>query len=125
MLLTAQEVVPSTISQKEFCEAEDSLLSTRVPTWSSVLYPISSIFEYPLTPGYSFGQIVLLLGYLAIVLAAELWNWQSPFTNSNRTGLVTASQVPIVFALATKNNIFGVLLGVGYEKVWFTLLIAF
>lgn len=41
----------------------------------------------------------------------------NPFTNPTRAGLVATSQVPLVFVVATKNNIVSALTGYGYEKV--------
>lgn len=70
----------------------------------------------PLLPGYSVAQLTLLLVYFIILLAATLY-YSSPFTDATRAAWVAVSQVPLVLALAQKNNILGSVLGYGYERV--------
>lgn len=57
-----------------------------------------------------------MLGYFGIVLYASVYK-ANPFAAFLRTGYVSMAQFPIVVALATKNNILGMFLSVGYEKV--------
>jgi hypothetical protein len=68
-------------------------------------------------PGFSLGQVIILLGYFGILLATTVWDNSSPFVDVVRPGWIAVAQMPIIFALATKNNIIGMLLGTGYEKV--------
>ena len=44
------------------------------------------------------------------------------FTDPKRTGYVAMAQIPIVVALATKNNVLSWLSGEGYEKVSINLI---
>jgi hypothetical protein len=67
-------------------------------------------------PGYSVGQLSLLLFYFVVLLAATLYQ-SSPFIDATRPAWVAVSQVPLVLALAQKNNVLGSLLGYGYERV--------
>jgi uncharacterized membrane protein len=94
----------------------------RVSSWSSLLPPVTEKLRYPISSGFSVGQAIVMVGYFTIVLTTRLWYWQNPFSNANRTGYIVVSQLPIVFALATKNNIIGSFLALGYEKVSFALL---
>ncbi|KAJ3765256.1 hypothetical protein FB446DRAFT_625068, partial [Lentinula raphanica] len=41
------------------------------------------------------------------------------FTDTVRFGWITASQLPFVYAFGTKNNVLGMFLGIGYEKINF------
>lgn len=89
-------------------------------SWSNIFHPISSFLGHSVMPGYSIGHVVIMLGYLAIFLYASLYK-SNPFTEPARAGFVALAQMPIVFALGTKNNLLGMVLGVGYEKVCVTL----
>lgn len=81
------------------------------------LRPLLSVARSrPLLPGYSVAQLVLLLVYFVILLAATLY-YSSPFADATRCAWVAVSQVPLVLALAQKNNILGSVLGYGYERV--------
>ncbi|THH32211.1 hypothetical protein EUX98_g1990 [Antrodiella citrinella] len=70
----------------------------------------------PIVSGYSLGRIVLMLLYFGVLLFAALFR-DSVFTNPVRDAWIAVSQLPFVVALATKNNVFSVLLGVGHEKL--------
>jgi hypothetical protein len=71
-----------------------------------------------LIPGFSFGQMLILLGYSGIMLYTSFLH-STPFADPVRVGYIAVSQIPIAFAFATKNNLAGMLLGRGYEKVTF------
>ncbi|CCL98745.1 uncharacterized protein FIBRA_00750 [Fibroporia radiculosa] len=86
--------------------------------WSSIFPAVASLFSIPVWPGYSVGKVSLLLGYFCLMLFAGLLR-SNPFTDPNRSALLGTSQVPVVIALATKNNVLGALTGIGYEKVIF------
>lgn len=67
-------------------------------------------------PGVSVLQVIVVVIYLATLLYPALFQ-TNPFTDPVRYGWIGVSQLPFVFALASKNNVLGLLLGVGYEKV--------
>ena len=69
-----------------------------------------------LRSGYSIGRALLLLGYSVLMLFVGL-DGGNPFVQYIPAGWLGASQLPVVFLLGTKNNLLGVLLGKGYEKV--------
>lgn len=89
-----------------------------VPAWSTVLPAGAKILSMKLRPGYSLGQVALMMGYFAAVAYAALFD-VNLFTSPARLGYVAVSQMPVIYVLAAKNNILGTLLGVGYEKVGF------
>ncbi|KJA24762.1 hypothetical protein HYPSUDRAFT_135732 [Hypholoma sublateritium FD-334 SS-4] len=70
--------------------------------------------------GLNAGQIVLIVGYMATVIACIVID--APLvSNSNRAGFIALAQLPIVFLFSTKNSIVSLLLGPGngYEKLNF------
>lgn len=91
-------------------------LPSNSTSFSSFFHPLTAALGHPITPGYSIGKIVIMLGYFLVILYASIYK-SNPFSDPKRTGFVAMSQLPIVFALGTKNNIFGVMLSLGYEKV--------
>jgi hypothetical protein len=103
------------VRREETCNAKFSLPPHR-RSWSGRYQKPSAILGVHLSEGYSLGQCIILLGYFAIFLYASLYK-SSPFQEYVRTGFVSTAQIPIVFALATKNNIIGKFLSMGYEKV--------
>lgn len=64
------------------------------------------------------GQLVVLFGYLAILLYCITKDAQL-INNANRAGFLAVSQLPLLFLLATKNNVLALLMGRGYEKLNF------
>lgn len=95
-------------------------LPPRSRSISSFLHPVAAALGHPIMPGYSIGKLLIMLGYFSVILYASIYK-SSPFSDPQRTGFVAMSQLPIVFALGTKNNIFGMILSVGYEKVQYLL----
>jgi ferric-chelate reductase len=90
-----------------------------VPEWPAIARPLGGFLRFRVAPSYSLGQFLLVLGYSAVM--AYSWFYKSnPFADPNRTGFVAVSQLPIIIALATKNNLVGLFLGAGYEKVCFS-----
>ncbi|KAL0958841.1 hypothetical protein HGRIS_014159 [Hohenbuehelia grisea] len=85
--------------------------------WAN-LRPLADVLRKRLSPGFSLGQGLLLVMYFAIILYSTLYK-SSPFQDPARAGFVAMSQLPVVFALATKNNVAGTLVGLGYEKLNF------
>ena len=72
--------------------------------------------NFRVAPGFSFGKLLVLLAYAAIMIYASLRR-SDPFSDSLRTGYVAISQIPIAVALAGKTNWLSWACGVGYEKV--------
>ncbi|KAH8088905.1 ferric reductase like transmembrane component-domain-containing protein [Cristinia sonorae] len=70
----------------------------------------------PVIPRYSVGQSIIMLLYFGLLLFASVFR-DSVFTNPVRDAWIAVSQLPFVFALAAKNNVFTVLTGAGYEKL--------
>lgn len=76
----------------------------------------ASFIQYRVLGNYTVMQVLLMALYAAAILYAAFYE-SNPFTSPYRAGWVTASQIPFVYAFATKNNVIGLLVGVGYEKV--------
>ncbi|KAI0251040.1 ferric reductase like transmembrane component-domain-containing protein [Lactifluus subvellereus] len=90
---------------------------TRVPRWTTIVHPtLAYALNFRVSPGFSFGKLVVLLTYAIVVLYA-CWLGSDPFTDPLRTGYVAVSQIPIVIALAGKTNWLSWVSGVGYEKL--------
>ena len=77
---------------------------------------IASYLRVGVRPGLTIGKSILLLGYFGIMLYAGLYG-SNPFSDPVRAGFLAASQIPVIVALGTKNNIVGMLIGFGYERV--------
>ncbi|KAL1671523.1 ferric reductase like transmembrane component-domain-containing protein [Schizophyllum commune] len=83
-----------------------------------ILRPIFEPLHWRWTKGHSLNQLVLYVGWFVGMAYAGLYK-SNPFTNPVRGGAVAVSQIPWVFALGTKVNPVGYVLGVGYEKLNF------
>ncbi|EED79883.1 hypothetical iron reductase [Postia placenta Mad-698-R] len=92
-----------------------------MPSWSTLFPWANFILSSKVRPGYSLGYCIILLAYTAVVSYVSLVDVDL-FTSPSRLGWVATSQIPIIFILATKNNVLGTLIGMGYEKVVFGLL---
>lgn len=77
---------------------------------------IAALIRYPIQPELTVGKAFVLIAYSAVVLYAGLYN-SNPLTQPLRAGFVAISQIPVVMILGTKNNLLGMMLGVGYERV--------
>ncbi len=87
-----------------------------MPGWSSMVPRMAALLRYPVQPELTVGKALVLLGYTAIVLYAGLYK-SNPLTQPIRAGWVAICQIPVVMILGTKNNILGMMLGIGYERV--------
>ncbi|KAJ6558682.1 hypothetical protein B0H10DRAFT_1846647 [Mycena sp. CBHHK59/15] len=85
----------------------------------SFLRPVVSLLRSRVSPGISVSQIVVLAGYLATLLYPASYRSAGPFTDIDRYGHIAVSQIPFIFAFGSKNNVLGMFLGVGYEKLNF------
>lgn len=87
-----------------------------IPSCSKALRPLLKLFRARISPGFSIGQLLVLVIYLVILLYAAFYK-SSIFLGQSRTGWIAVSQYPFVYAFAQKNNLLGTFLGFGYEKV--------
>ena len=93
-----------------------SKLPPHVRAWSAILPQMGGVLRHRLDTGFSLGQALILGLYAAILVYASFLK-SNPFEEPVRTGIVAMSQIPIVYVLGTKNNIIGMCVGMGYEKV--------
>ncbi|KAH9915471.1 iron reductase [Epithele typhae] len=89
---------------------------THLSGWSTTLPTLAGWLRTSLNPGLTVGKAIILLGYAALVLFASLY-FSNPMSDPVRTGWVAASQIPVVVILGTKNNLVGLLIGFGYERL--------
>ncbi|KAI9566156.1 ferric reductase like transmembrane component-domain-containing protein [Boletus coccyginus] len=90
--------------------------SWHLPMYFEFRNSAASFIQYRVLGNYTVVQVLLMALYAAAVLYAAFYE-SNPFTSPYRAGWVTASQIPFVYAFATKNNVIGLLVGVGYEKL--------
>jgi len=91
------------------------------PHFASVLPQLRwalSLARIRVYEGYSVGKLFILSNY-AYALVYALFYKSNPFVDATRSAWVAVSQMPLVFALAQKNNLVGAALGYGYEKLNF------
>ncbi|KAF9223189.1 hypothetical protein BS17DRAFT_796275 [Gyrodon lividus] len=91
-------------------------LPPHVRAWSSILPPIGGFLRYRLDSGFSVGQATVLGVYVVVLIYASFWK-SNPFKQQLRTGIVAMSQIPVVYVLGTKNNVLGMCVAMGYEKL--------
>ncbi|KAF7334134.1 Ferric reductase transmembrane component 5 [Mycena venus] len=91
----------------------------RVESTPSFLRPVVSVLRSRVAPGFSAAQMAICAGWLGVLLYPTIYRSAGPFTDINRYGFIAISQVPFIFALGTKNNVLGIFLGMGYEKLNF------
>ncbi|KAI6026496.1 hypothetical protein BKA83DRAFT_9140 [Pisolithus microcarpus] len=88
--------------------------SVHMPMLSSLV--ATGILSRPVYEEYTVGHVLLMAGYAAMVFYCGFYK-SNPFSDPPRVGWITASQIPFVYILASKNNVVGMLVGVGYEKL--------
>ncbi|KAI0777412.1 iron reductase [Trametes elegans] len=89
---------------------------THMSGWSTMLPTLAGFLRTPLHRGMTVGKAAVALTYFGVVLYFALYK-SNPMSNPIRAGFVAVSQIPIVVALGTKNNIVGALIGFGYERL--------
>ncbi|KZT71050.1 hypothetical protein DAEQUDRAFT_688502 [Daedalea quercina L-15889] len=89
-----------------------------MPAWSTIFPGVNARLGATLRPGHSIGRVLVLLGYAVLMFFVGL-EGGNPFVDYVPAGWVGVSQLPVAFLLGTKNNLLGVLLGKGYEKLNF------
>jgi len=87
-----------------------------VPSVPLFLAPLMNLLRVSIAPGYSLGHAAVMLNYFYALLYGT-FRESNIFTDNIRSAFMATSQIPLVFALAQKNNFIGGLLGYGYEKV--------
>ena len=89
-----------------------------VPATTSLrlFQPVAKVFKSRISSGRSALHGCIMVTYLS-VLAFPAFYHTNLFTDPVRFGWITVSQLPFVFLFATKNNLLGLLMGAGYEKV--------
>ncbi|KAL5524839.1 hypothetical protein ACEPAF_9985 [Sanghuangporus sanghuang] len=100
----------------------DVVYPTHVRSLATILHPVSKIFTHPLSANKTTGKLFLTLAYVVTIHVIVLDGdnpFLNPIVNPNRLGYIAISQIPVVIALGTKNNVIGMLLGIGYEKLNF------
>ncbi|KAJ7489400.1 hypothetical protein FB451DRAFT_1337155 [Mycena latifolia] len=85
----------------------------------SFLRPVVSLLRSRVAPGVSATQVLVCAGYFGVLLYAAIYRSPGPFTDYNRFGFIAISQLPFIFGFASKNNVLGMFLGMGYEKLNF------
>jgi len=103
-------------SQASQMEQKSNSYPLHVPACPAFARPLAWLLSIRLSPGFSLGQILILGFYMGILVYGGFHN-SNPVTDPVRTGWIAVSQLPIVCALATKNNLIGLTVGLGYEKV--------
>lgn len=78
---------------------------------------ISSGLNLRINSRRSVAQVLVIIAYSAGILVSLNFRSQI-FSHPIRAGWIVASQIPFLYAFATKNNIVGYLGGYGYEKVF-------
>ncbi|KIJ60791.1 hypothetical protein HYDPIDRAFT_170073 [Hydnomerulius pinastri MD-312] len=91
-------------------------LPPHVRAWSAILPPIGGVLRYRLDSGFSVGQATVLGIYVVVMIYASFLK-SNPFKDPLRTGIVAMSQIPVVYVLGTKNNVLGMCVSMGYEKL--------
>ena len=93
-----------------------STLPPHVRAWSAIVPPMGGFLRQRLHAGFSVGKALILVVYAAVLVYASFLG-SNPFSDPLRMGIVAMSQIPIVYVLGTKNNVIGMCVGMGYEKV--------
>ncbi|KAJ7472300.1 hypothetical protein B0H11DRAFT_1349789 [Mycena galericulata] len=90
-----------------------------IPPTPPFLRTMVSLLRSRVAPGFSAAQLMVCAGYLAVLLYPAIYRSTGPFVDIIRYGYLSASQIPFIFALGAKNNLFGIFWGLGYEKLNF------
>jgi len=82
------------------------------------LRPLLTPLRARILPGFSVGQLLLVLTYFYSLLYVAFYK-SNILTDNARTGWIAVGQLPLLYVFAQKNNVLGSLLGFGYEKLNF------
>lgn len=92
-------------------------LPPHIAAAGAFLSPLKIALRKRVIPGFSLAQFIVMVTYLGVLVFPFLYMSSGPFSDPVRSGWIAISQLPFVYMFATKNNVLGALLGVGYEKV--------
>ena len=87
-----------------------------LPSLSTILYPALTLFSRNVM-GLSVGRLLIMVMLTAGCFVVSFIAGGDPFESSVRQGWIAIAFLPLTMAFGTKNNVFGMLLGMGYEKV--------
>ncbi|KAJ7267459.1 hypothetical protein C8J57DRAFT_1436005 [Mycena rebaudengoi] len=90
-----------------------------VATSLPLLRPLSAPLSTRIAPGFTFAQLLIILVYISVLIYPICVSTTGPFVDLNRAGWIAISQLPLVILFASKNNVLGMLLGAGYERLNF------
>ncbi|KAF7324746.1 Ferric reductase transmembrane component 5 [Mycena kentingensis (nom. inval.)] len=108
-----------TVTYNEWATRDTSAWPPHVVPLPQFLSPIASLFHTRILPGFSLVQLSLYLIWVSLVGYAAIYRSSGPFTNTERFGYITISHIPFIVALANKNGLIVIFLGISYEKVNF------
>ena len=94
---------------------------THMPGWSTMLPAPAAWLRVGVRPGMTVGKTLMILAYFGLMLYAGLY-MSNPLSDPVRAGFLAVSQIPVIIALGTKNNLVGLLIGFGYERVSFPFM---
>ncbi|KAJ3823188.1 ferric reductase like transmembrane component-domain-containing protein [Lentinula raphanica] len=80
--------------------------------------PLLKLLHARVNTGVSFSHMAMMIVWTGAVVFPAFYMTEA-FTDPVRFGWITASQLPFVYAFGTKNNVLGMFLGIGYEKINF------
>ncbi|KAL0570998.1 hypothetical protein V5O48_010966 [Marasmius crinis-equi] len=89
-----------------------------VASTTRLLRPLLKVLHTRIAPGLSVSHACIMAIYLSVLVFPAFFKTNA-FTDPVRFGWITVGQLPFVFLFATKNNLLGLLMGVGYEKLNF------
>jgi ferric-chelate reductase len=111
---------PSTRSRAPHATKRGAPVAMRYPphvnSCIKFLRPCLKHLRLRISPGFSIAQSLIVSIYFACLAYASFYK-SNIFTDQSRTGWVATAQLPLLFALAQKNNVLGLLLGCAYENV--------
>jgi ferric-chelate reductase len=81
-----------------------------------LLRPVLTLLRLRISPGFSVAQSLIFFIYSICMVFATIYK-SNIFTDQTRSGWVVVAQLPFIFLLSQKNNVLGLLLGCGHEKV--------
>lgn len=91
-------------------------LPTHILGVSTMFPALSAFLRTNVHGGLTIGKAFILVCYSVIMLYAGLF-MSDPLSQPVRAGFVAVSQFPVVVALGAKNNLVGMFIGFGYERV--------
>ena len=89
---------------------------THMSGWSTMLPTLAAYLRINIRPNLTIGKFFVLMGYFGVMLYAGLF-MSNPLSDPIRAGFLAVSQIPAIVLLGTKNNLVGLLIGFGYERV--------